>query len=78
MSKMTLDSTTSGRFREVNEQIELIDESGHPLGTFIPVHKTSNYRDVEVPYSSEEIRRLTEQKGGRTVAEILADLERGS
>jgi hypothetical protein len=78
MSKMTLDSTTSGKFRQVNEQVELIDESGHPLGTFIPVHKKTNYRDVEVPFSSEEIRRLAEQKGGRTLAEILADMERGS
>ena len=47
-------------------------------GTLYWVDKKDHYRAIEVPYSDEEIRRLKDQKGGRTLAEIFADLEKRS
>jgi hypothetical protein len=76
MSKIILDSTTSGKFRQVNEQVELIDESGLPLGTFIPVDKERLYQTLEIPLSTEELKRFASEPGGRSLAEILADLEK--
>ncbi len=78
MTKMVIDASTSEALRKVDAQIELFDEYGLPLGIFTPVDKKDLYRYVEVPYTEEELRRLAEQKGGRTLAEILADLEKRS
>jgi hypothetical protein len=78
MSGMTLDAASSERLRSVNEPIELYDHRGLPLGTFTPVAREDLQRRSEVPYTDEEIRRLKDQKGGRTLAEILADLEKRS
>jgi hypothetical protein len=78
MSGMTLDATSSDRLRTVKEPIELFDHQGLPLGTFTPFDRQGLDRKVEVPYTDEEIRRLKDQQGGRTLAEILADLEKRS
>ena len=58
-----------------SEPIELFDHQGLPLGTFTPIDKKGCIRGMEVPYTEEEIRRLKEQQGGKTLAEILAGLE---
>jgi hypothetical protein len=78
MSKFILDSTTSGTLRQLSEQVELIDESGHLLGTFIPVGKKQMYQTPESPFSIEELKRFANEPGGRSLAEILADLEKPS
>ncbi|HZW29471.1 MAG TPA: hypothetical protein VFF52_02125 [Isosphaeraceae bacterium] len=78
MAKIVLDSTTSARLRWVKEPVELVDEEGSRLGTFTPADKKSPYRDVKIPFTQEELRRFAEQKGDRTLAEILADLEKGA
>jgi hypothetical protein len=75
MSGLTLDAASSERLRTVREPIELFDHQGLPLGTFTPVDKKGRVRGMEVPYTDEEIRGLKDQHGGRTLAEILADLE---
>lgn len=75
MAGLPLDPTVSNQLRKLKEPVELLDEDGLPLGTFTPIDKKDLYRAVEIPYSDEEIRRLKEQKGGRTLAEIFADLE---
>ncbi len=76
MAKIIVDSTTSALLRWVKEPVELFDEEGCQLGTFTPVDKKSLYRDVEIPCTEEELRRFAKEKGGRTLAEILADLEK--
>jgi hypothetical protein len=76
MSKIVLDSATSGTFRQLNEQVELIDESGLPLGTFIPVDKKRIYQTLRIPFSTEELKRFASEPGGRSLAQILADLEK--
>jgi hypothetical protein len=75
MAKIIVDPTTSALLQWVKETVELFDEAGCRLGTFTPVDKKSLYRDVEIPYTNEELQRFAKQKGGRTLAEILADLE---
>jgi hypothetical protein len=78
MSGMTLDATSSERLRTIKEPVELFDHEGLPLGTFTPVARKERDRKIDVPYTAEEIRCLKDQQGGRTLAEILADLERRS
>src|SRR5262249_31346221 len=76
MSGLTLDPTALNQLRKIKEPVELLDEDGLPLGTFTPVDKKDLYRAIVVPYSDEEILRLKKQEGGRTLAEIIADLEK--
>ncbi len=75
MSGLPLDPMVSNQLRKIKEPVELLDEDGLPLGTFTPIDQQALYRAIETPYSDEEIRRLKEQEGGRSLAEIFADLE---
>jgi hypothetical protein len=77
MARIIVDPTTSALLRWVKEPVELFDD-GLPLGTFTPVDKKTLYRDVEIPFTEEELRRFAEEEGGRTLPEILADLEKQS
>ena len=72
---MTLDAASSERLRTIKEPIELFDHRGLPLGTFTPLEQKEHDRRGEMAYTDEEILRLKGQQGGRTLAEILADLE---
>jgi hypothetical protein len=76
MTRIVVESPTSELLRQVEAQVELFDEYGLPLGVFTPVDEKELYRHVEIPYTQEELRRLAQQTG-RTLAEILADLEKG-
>ncbi len=79
MTKVILDSTTSAILRQLSEQVELVDESGIPLGTFIPAEKKRPSETPEIPLSIEELKkRSAGEPGGRSLAEILADLEKMS
>jgi hypothetical protein len=78
MSKVFLDSATSGAFRQFTEPVELIDESGLPIGTFIPVEKKPLNQTLEIPFATGELQRFKSEAGGRSLGEILADLENQS
>jgi len=56
-------------------RVEICDESGNVLGYFSPKGDRSLYEGIEVPISEEELDRREKEGGGRTLAEILADLE---
>jgi ATP-dependent RNA circularization protein (DNA/RNA ligase family) len=76
MSELILDSVTANKFREINERVEVCDEAGELIGYFVPRVDRRLYESVEIPISDEELRRRAQKRGGRTLAEILADLER--
>jgi hypothetical protein len=78
MAKIVVDPTMSALLRWVKEPVELVDGEGCRLGTFTPIDKKSLYREVEIPFTEEELRRFEQEEGGRTLAEILADLEKQS
>jgi hypothetical protein len=75
MPGLTLDAAFSAQLRTIREPIELFDHQGCPLGTFTPLGKKEPIRGLEIPYTDEEIGRLKDQRGGRVLSEILADLE---
>ena len=78
MSKITLDSTISAQLRQFKGPVELIDSRGFPLGTFTPVDEKRLYREIEIPFTTEELKQFESEPGGRTLDEILADLEKQS
>jgi hypothetical protein len=78
MPELTLDSATSNLLRQFKEPIELRDSRGLPLGTFTPIDEKRLYRELEIPFTTDELKRFASKPGGRTLAEILADLEKPS
>ncbi len=78
MPELTLDPATSNRLREFKEPVELRDSRGLPLGTFTPVDEEKFYREIAIPFTTEELRRFASEPGGRTLAEILPELEKQS
>ena len=78
MPELILDPTTSNQLRQFQEPVELRDPRGLPLGTFTPFDERRLYRETEIPFTTEELKRFAAEPGGRTLAEILADLENQS
>lgn len=76
MSELIVDSVTANKFREINERVEICDEVGDLIGYFMPRVDRRLYESVEIPISDEELRRRAQKRSGRTLAQILADLER--
>jgi len=44
----------------------------------VPLDEKSPYHEIEIPFTTEELKRFQNEPGGRSLAEILADLERPS
>ena len=76
MTKLTVDPATQNKLRTVAESVELCDDSGHTLGYFTPATDTMQYAGLKSPNSTAELLRRAKQGGGRTLAEILNDLEK--
>jgi hypothetical protein len=79
MSSVVLDSEVLERLRQPGGRVEIRDEAGQLAGYFTPPsdHTTESnpYRSVEVPFSDEDLDRFEEEPGGRSLDEILRDLE---
>jgi hypothetical protein len=78
MTRLTVDNSMRAKLASSKEPLELCDEAGHVLGFFHPVALESDYENYEPPITEEEIARLARQRGGRKLAEIMADLEKRS
>ncbi len=77
MTKLVVDAALGSKLTEVGEPVELCDASGRTLGYFHPVPPPdSSMATVRSPLSDEEIERRRQDRGGRPLREILADLER--
>lgn len=76
MVKLTVDQETRAKLLDLNERLELCDESGRLLGYFNPVVDPSMYEGLDSPLCKEELDRRSREGGGRPLADILADLEK--
>ncbi len=82
MSSVVLDSKSLEKLRQGEGRVEIRDEAGQLAGYFIPPDdrslKASLYREVEVPFTEEDLDRFEQEPGGRSLDEILKDLEKRS
>jgi hypothetical protein len=76
MTKLTLDQAMLSKLSHLKEPVEVCDESGHTLGYYTPATDSSLYKRVKVPFNEDELDRFEQEPGGRSLAEILADLEK--
>jgi hypothetical protein len=73
MTTVTVDAVTRSKLRGLAEVMLFADESGRVLGHFMPVSEAGR-REPRI--SDEEALRRLDEGGGRSLAEILADLEK--
>lgn len=63
----------------LGQPLEFRDEEGHLLGCYTPTKvDAAFYASLDPGITDEEIQRRIKEGGGRTLAEILADLEQRS
>lgn len=76
MTKVFIDEATKERLHNLDDILEVCDESGQTLGYFHPT-KGSQTKGLRLhsPCSREELERRRQQTGGRSLAEIMKDLE---
>lgn len=71
MSTIVLEQQTAKQFSEVSGQTEIRDETGRLCGLFFPAPPPP----YEPSFTKEELDRAESEPGGRSLAEILADLQ---
>ena len=78
MTTIVLDDTLRKKLHGLEAEIQLRDETGKLVGHVLPAEK---YQSLLYPWaknrlSDEELTRRSQEPGGRSLAEILADLPR--
>jgi hypothetical protein len=76
MTRITLNATTAAQLKDLQEMVELRDESGNVVGHFLPGPPRDVHGKIIVPHSEEELDRRSREHGGRSLHEILIDLEK--
>ena len=76
VTKVTLDAHTCTRLGDMTQCLEFCDETGRTLGYFTPAEDPALYAEIHPPISENELREREAEKGGRSLKQILADLER--
>ena len=75
MTRLVVDATMRGQLLNSNATVEVWDESGRLLGTFMPVSEREAVLSAEPALSEDELLRR-EQEKGYSISEVLAHLEK--
>jgi hypothetical protein len=78
MTKRTMDPELRAKLGDLQDLVEFCDESGRLVGFFHPAAPRSDASDRRTtsPISDAEIEAARAQRTGRTLPDILADLDR--
>ena len=74
MSFTIIDPELLAQLRRAEESIELLDPDGKLLGTFAAGDLGKLPAGVVSPFTEEELNRRRQNRSGRPLSEILADL----
>ena len=82
MPSVVLDPEALAQLRQADGLVEIRDQAGQLVGYFTPPRehapKVSSYKDVNVPFTDEDLDRFESEPGGRALDQILKDLEKKS
>ncbi len=73
--QVLLDENLAEKLREVNQEVDIIDERGLVRGIYIPVRKYVPPPGYKPPYSDEQLAEWSKVRTGRPLADIIRDLE---
>ena len=78
MNRVMLDRDLRSKLSNLETEFEFCDEAGRTVGFFLPAdqHRQLLYTWARSQVTDEEIESARGESGGRTLPEILADLER--
>jgi hypothetical protein len=77
MTRVIVDAALLSRLLNLNEPVELCDDSGRVLARVVPISGLSEYEPLEPQVSDEELlRRARSNDKTYTTAEVLAHLEK--
>jgi hypothetical protein len=78
MNRVMLDRDLRSKLSNLEAEFEFCDEAGRTVGFFLPAeqHERLLYAWARSQVNDEEIQSARAEMGGRTLQEILADLER--
>ena len=76
MTKVLLENTLAAELQACTKPLELCDPKGNVVGIFLPTPANPRYRSITVPFTSAELEQAENEPGGRSLAAILADLEK--
>ena len=77
MGKLVVDATLHEKLQQAADALELVSPDGRTLGYFMPAELSAEW--LQPTISEEELDRREKEvreKGGRTLSEIMADLEK--
>jgi len=74
MSRVLMDAMLSDKLRSTSEVVELTDEAGRVLGVYTPVRVHVPPPGFQFPISDEELDRRNQVRTGRSLTDILRDL----
>ena len=76
MDKLILDPAQQSQLAGVNQQVPVCDQAGHVLGFFLPpsLYKKLVYKNVDIPFTEEELKLFRQSGDGRSLAEFLEKL----
>ena len=77
MSRVLMDATLSDKLRSTSEVVELTDEAGRVLGVYTPIRVHVPPPGFQFPITDEELDRRNQVRTGRSLADILRDLNAG-
>jgi hypothetical protein len=79
MNRIVLDDSTRERLRQVDEVVEVWDQSGHRLGHLVSdgLFRRLLYDWANAQISDAELQRRREQPGGKTLEDIWTRLGQG-
>lgn len=72
MSRITVDDAFRSQLDKWSVPVEVCDRTGRKLGHFVPAVSSQGADDC--PYSDEELARMRQEQGGRTLPEIWESL----
>jgi hypothetical protein len=77
MTRVVLDAALRSQLNNLDQPLEVCDESGRVLGYFHPIFPAGvGSARPQSPYTREEIERFRQQTTARPLADILQELER--
>jgi hypothetical protein len=77
MERVTLDQNAINVLRDVDVGAEVCDQTGVVVGRFYPTNGGQEGSLLDL-FDVQELMRRQQKGGGRTLAEIMADLEKRS
>lgn len=80
VNTVTIDESLRVQLRDLGEVTIVCDAAGNRIGHFMPLTVPTEILDGlrKCPYSEAELRRRSEEGGGRPLSEILKSLERSA